>query len=240
MPEAIQFEAISRETLGTGGAREVRRQGRVPAVIYGSGSEPQHISLPLKELTLRSGKRNFKSTVFEINLGGKKIRTVAKDISFNVVTDIPEHVDLQIVSSKTAVKVFIPVNYLNQAKAPGLKRGGVLNIVRRDIEFFVSPDNIPEKIDVDLTGLEIGSAIHVEDLQLPEGTRAVMKRNFTIVTIVGKGSDEPVATTPGAAPGEVPATNVAAPIAGAAAGAKPAAGAKAAPAAAAAKPAAKK
>ena len=231
MSQAVKFEAQARTTLGTGPARELRRQGRVPAVIYGAGQEPLHISLPLKEVTLSSGKKSFKSTVFEISLDGKKINTVAKDISFDKVSDKPEHVDLQVVSEKTAFKVFVPVAYINHSKAPGLKRGGVLNVVAREIEFYVKPSSIPDSIDVDLSGMEIGHAIHVQDLKLPEGVRPVLKRNFTIVTIVGKGSDEPAAATPGA---EAAATPGAAPAAGAAA---PAAG-TAAPAAA--KPAAKK
>lgn len=227
MAQAVKFEAQERKTLGTGPARELRRQGRVPAVIYGQGQTPLHISLPLKELTVSSNKKSFKSTVFEISLNGKKINTVAKDISFDKVTDVVEHVDLQVVSDKTAFKVFVPVNYSNHAKAPGLKRGGVLNVVRRDIEFYVKPNNIPDSIEVDLTGLEIGHAIHVNDLKLPEGVRPVMKRNFTIVTIVGKGADEPTASAPGA-PGAADATAAAAPgAAPAAPGAAPAADAKA-------------
>lgn len=246
MSQAVVFKAETRKSTGTGSARELRRQEKVPAVIYGVGSEPLHIALPMKEVTLRSAKRNFKSTIFEIELDGKKINTIAKDIQFNVVTDKPEHIDLQIVSEKTAVKVFVPVTYTNQVKSPGLKKGGVLNIVQREIELFVPPAKIPDEIVVDLAGLEIGHTVHIKDIKLAEGLRPVLKRNFTIATIVGKGAEEEAAATPGAAGADATAAGAAAaPAAGAAApaaAAKPAAGAAAAkPAAgAAAKPAAKK
>lgn len=226
---AVVFEAQTRTTTGTGSARELRRQGRVPAVVYGDNQNPIHISLPLKEVTLRANKKNFRSIVFELQLDGKKINAIAKDVQFNPVSDVVEHVDLQFISAKTAVKAIVPVIYSNQVKSPGLKRGGVLNVVRRDIEFFCNPGKIPAEIEIDLTGLEIGHAIHIEDLNLPEGVRPVVKRNFTLATIVGKGSDEPAAN-----PNEVAGATTAA------AAAKPAAGAAAKAPAAAAKPAAKK
>ena len=244
---AISFETQSRTSIGTGAARELRRLGRVPAVVYGEGKEPLHVSLPLKDVTFRANKKNFKSTIFELALDGKKIQVVAKDIQLNPVTDVPEHVDLQFVSDKTAVKVFVPVLYINQAKSPGLKKGGVLNVVAREIEFYVNPAKIPTQVEVDLSGMEIGNAKHIKDIQIPEGAKPVLKRNFTLATVVGKGAEEPTATEAAAvAPGAVPAANAGAPVApGAApaAGAPAAAGAKAPAAgapAAAAKPAAKK
>ncbi len=243
---AISFETQSRASTGTGSARELRRLGRVPAVVYGDGQTPLHVSLPLKEITFRANKKNFKSTIFELNLDGKKIQVVAKDVQFNTVTDVPEHVDLQFVSAKTSVKVFVPVLYINQAKSPGLKKGGVLNVVAREIEFYVNPAKIPAQIEVDLTGMEIGTAKHVKDITLPEGAKPVLKRNFTLATVVGKGAEEATPTDAAAiAPGAVPATNAGAPAA--APGAAPATGAAGAKApaagaapAAAAKPAAKK
>jgi len=235
--ETISFETQTRSTTGTGAARELRRIGRVPAVVYGEGQQPLHVSLPLKDVTFRANKKNFKSTVFELALDGKKIQVVAKDIQFNPVTDVPEHVDLQFVSAKTSVKVFVPILYINQAKSPGLKKGGVLNVVAREIEFYVNPAKIPTQVEVDLTGLEIGNAKHIKDITLPEGAKAVNKTNFTLATVVGKGAEEPTATEAAAvAPGAVPAANAGAPAA-AAPGAAPAAGAGAAktPAAAGAK-----
>ncbi len=239
MSEAFAFETLKRETTGTGSARELRRQGRVPAVVYGEGKEPLHVSLPIKEVTLKSNKKNFKSTVFELNLDGKKIKVIPKDITFHPVTDKPEHIDLQYVSDKTAVKAFVPVIYINHVKSPGLKKGGVLNIVSREIEFYVNPSNIPEQIEVDLSGMEIGNAKHINDLKLPQGAKPVNKTNFTLATVVGKGSDEPTVATPDAAAAAAPG---AAPAAGAPAapGAAPAAGAAKAPAADAKAPAAKK
>lgn len=223
MSQAVALETQKRASTGTGSARETRRLGRVPAVVYGTGQETLHVTLPLKDITFRANKKGFKSTVFELQLDGKKIQVVAKDIQFNPVTDVPEHVDLQYVSAKTAVKVFVPVIYTNQLKSPGLKKGGVLNVVAREIELYVNPTKIPDQIEIDLTGMEIGHAKHIKDIQLPEGTKPVLKRNFTLATVVGKGAEEEAATT-GAevAAGAVPAANQAAPAA-AAGGAAPAA-----------------
>lgn len=233
MSEAIAFEAETRKTTGTGSARALRREARVPAVIYGDNKEPLHVSLPMKEITLRSAKKNFKSIVMNIKLDGKTIKVIPKDISFHPVTDVPEHVDLQFVSEKTSIKAFVPVVYINQAKSPGLKKGGVLNIVAREIEFFVNPTKIPAQIEVDLAGMEIGTAKHINDLQLPEGAKPVLKRNFTLATVVGKGSDEPAAAAaaPGAEAAAAPGAAAPAAAAGAAAAKAPAAAAAKAPAA---------
>jgi large subunit ribosomal protein L25 len=227
----LALEAQTRETTGTGSARALRLAQRIPAVIYGDTEKPLHVSLPIKEIALNCGKKSFKSTLIEVTVGGKKITTLPREIQFNLVTDVPEHLDLQVVSSKKATKVFVPVKISGQAKSAGIKRGGVLNIVRREIEFFCQPGKIPSEIALDVSNLEIGRSIHINDVQLPEGINPVIKRNFTLVTIVGKGAEEDAAST-------AAATAAAAPAAGAAA---PAADAKKADAKSpAAKPAAKK
>lgn len=233
-----QLFAEKREKTGTGSARAARRADKIPAVIYGHGITPVHININAKEINFALTKKGFKKTVFSIELDGKKIRVVARDIQFHPVTDRPAHLDLIQVTDKTGVKVFVPVEYTNHVKSPGLKRGGVLNIVKREVEILANPDNIPEKIEVDLTGIEIGHAIHINDVKLAEGARAVEKRNFTLATIVGKTADEPEAATTAeaTAAAAAAAATTAAPAAGAAAaGAKAPAAAAAAP-----KPAAKK
>ena len=228
----LALEAKVRENTGTGSARALRTAQRIPAVIYGDSAKPLHVSLPIKEIALNCGKKSFKSTVIEITVDGKKILTLPRELQLNLVTDIPEHLDLQVVSSKKATKVFVPMKVTGQIKSPGIKRGGVLNIVRREIEFYCQPGKIPSEINIDVSTLEIGRSIHINDIQLPEGATPAIKRNFTLVTIVGKGAEEDTASTAAATAAATGAA--AAPAAGAAPAA--AAGAKAA----AAKPAAKK
>ena len=232
---AVQLIAEKRNKLGTGGARAARNADKIPAVVYGPGITPVHISVNAKEINFALAKKGFKKTVFEFDLEGKKIKAVVREIQFHPVTDRAAHLDLIQVTSTTSVKVFVPVEYTNQVKSPGLKRGGILNIVRREVEIFANPENIPEKIEVDLSGVEIGSAIHIGDVNLGEGARAADKRNFTLATIVGKQADEAESVSTADAPAVAAAAGAAAKAPAAAAGKAPAAAAKAP-----AKPAAKK
>lgn len=183
----LQFEATKRETLGTGSARAVRRENRIPAVIYGSGKETVHVTLPRKEFTLAANKSGFKASVLTIVVDGKEIKALPHSMQFHPVTDAITHVDLQNVVDSGEMRVFIPTKFINKEKSPGIKRGGILNIVRREIEFFVDAKNIPSVITVDLEGSEIGRSVHINDIKLPEGIRPVIKRNFTIYTLLGKG-----------------------------------------------------
>ena len=216
MAQAIVIKGEVRKATGTGSARAARRADKVPAVVYGGKEKPLHINLPLKETLLVSSKRNFKSTLLEIELDGKKLLTLPRSVQFHPVTDAPEHLDLQFITDN--LRIFIPVEFTNHAKSPGLKRGGVLNIVRREIEFFCNPAKIPEKIEVNLEGKEISQSIHIEDVTLPEGVKPFIKRNFTIATIAGRAAEEEVAAAPVAA--QVVATAQKAPEAAAAAGGK--------------------
>lgn len=227
---AVQLIAEKRTKTGTGSSRAARRNSQIPAVIYGQGITPAHINVNAKEILLALGKKGFKKTLFELTLDGKKVSVVARDIQFNPVTDAPVHLDFVQVTEKTAIKVFIPVEYINHQKSPGIKRGGILNIIRREVELACNPKEIPEKIEVDLTGVEIGTAIHINDIKLPESAKPSEKRNFTLATIVGKQSEEAES---------VPTADAAA-VAAAAAAPAAAAGAKAPAAAAAKAPAAKK
>lgn len=234
--------AEGRDRAGKGAARATRRAGRVPAVIYGDKKEATLISLDPKSIDRLIHKKAFFATLLDIDLGGKKHRVLPRDVQFDVVTDRTLHVDFQRVGKDTKIHVNVPVVVRNEAAAPGIKRGGVLNLVRHEIEFICSPDHIPQMVEVDLTGLDIGGSIHISAVKLPEGaTPNVRERDFTLVTIgapSGMKADAEAAPAAGAAAAPAAGAAAAAPAKGAAAAA-PAKGGAAAPAKAAA-PAPKK
>lgn len=241
--------AETRDRAGKGAARESRRNGRVPAVIYGDKKEPTLISLDPKEIDKLIHKKTFYATLLDVDLKGTKHRVLPRDVQFDPVTDRTLHVDFQRIGKDTKVHVNVPVVVRNEAASPGIKRGGVLNIVRHEIEFVCSPESIPQSIEVDLTGLEIGGSIHISTVKLPENAQlAVRERDFTVVSIgapTGLKAEQQEAAEKAAAAAAAPAAGAAAPAAGApaAGGAAPAAGAAAgakAPAAGAKAPAAKK
>ena len=225
MSEVASVVAELRERTGTGGARETRRAGRVPAVIYGDKKEPTLISLDPKAIDLLIHKKAFYATLIDVELGGKKHRVLPRDVQFDPVYDRTVHVDFQRVGRDTKLHVNVPVVVKNELASPGLKRGGVLNLVRHEIEFICSPDNIPQQIVVDLTGLEIGGSIHISSVEMPKGAiLGVKERDFTVVTIGAptglKAEQEEAAAAAAAAAAAGPvAPGVAAPAAGAAGGA---------------------
>lgn len=240
MPAVESIRAESRDRAGKGAARATRRAGRVPAVIYGDKKEPTLISLDPKELGKVVHKRAFFATLLDLDLSGTKHRVLPRDVHFDPVTDKILHADFQRVNRDAKIHVNVPVVVRNEAASPGIKRGGVLNLVRHEIEFLCSPDNIPQQIFVDVTGLEIGGSIHIGAVELPEGaTPTIKERDFTVVTIgapSGLKAEIEAAAAAAAAAAGAPVAG-AAPAAGAAAGAPgaaPAAGAPAAGAAAAA------
>ena len=235
--------AETRDRAGKGAARESRRNGRVPAVIYGDKKEPTLISLDPKEIDRLIHKKTFYATLLDVELTGTKHRVLPRDVQFDPVTDRTLHVDFQRIGKDTKVHVNVPVVFRNEAASPGIKRGGVLNIVRHEIEFICSPDAIPQAIEVDLTGLEIGGSIHINSVKLPDNAQlAVRERDFTVVSIgapTGLKAEQQEAAEKAAAAAAAPVA--AAPAAGApaAGGAAPAAGAAAGGAKAGAAPAAK-
>jgi len=244
MAAAIESVAAElRDRAGKGAARESRRNGRVPAVIYGDKKEPTLISLDPKEIDRLIHKKTFYATLLDVDLKGAKHRVLPRDVQFDPVTDRTLHVDFQRIGKDTKVHVNVPVVVRNEAASPGIKRGGVLNIVRHEIEFICSPDAIPQSVEVDLTGLEIGGSIHITSVKLPENAQlAVRERDFTVVSIgapTGLKAEQQEAAEKAAAAAAAPAA--AAPAAGApaAGGAAPAAGAAAGGAKAGAAPAAK-
>ena len=244
MAAAIESVAAElRDRAGKGAARESRRNGRVPAVIYGDKKEPTLISLDPKEIDRHIHKKTFYATLLDVDLKGTKHRVLPRDVQFDPVTDRTLHVDFQRIGKDTKVHVNVPVVVRNEAASPGIKRGGVLNIVRHEIEFICSPDAIPQSVEVDLTGLEIGGSIHINSVKLPENAQlAVRERDFTVVSIgapTGLKAEQQEAAEKAAAAAAAPVA--AAPAAGApaAGGAAPAAGAAAGGAKAGAAPAAK-
>jgi len=246
MAEANVITAKARPSGGKGAARSVRRQGDVPGVIYGGDDKECHpIAMEQNALWKIITKGRFLSTVFEIDVDGKKMRVIPRDVQLDPVKDTPLHVDFQRVGGDNRVRIKIPMRYINEAASPGLKRGGVLNIVRREVEVWCPADKVPDHFEADLTGLEIGRSIHISAVKLPENVFPVIRnRDFTVATIAGAAAMKPDAdeATPGAGEGAAAGAEGAAGDAKAAAGAKaaaPAAGAKGAPAAAA-KPDAKK
>ena len=171
MSEMKQLKAVARDRVGKGAARAVRRQGQIPAVIYGGGQPPQSIAVDLIRTRTLIYAGGFKTTLFEINAGGTKVRAIPRDFQLDPVTGVPLHVDfLRVVSGQT-VTVEVPVHFVNEDAAPGIKKlGGTLNIVAHTLTLDVAPDQIPDAIEVDLTGRQIGDVIHVSDIKIPAGT----------------------------------------------------------------------
>jgi large subunit ribosomal protein L25 len=233
MADVIQLKASARPRSGKGAARAARREGKVPGVIYGAKAEAVGIAVDFNDLWKTVQRGRFLATIFDIDIEGKKTRVIPRELQLDPVKDIPVHVDFQRVTETSRIRVKVPAKFVNEAASPGIKRGGVLNVVRREIEVFCPPDRIPDVFEFDLTGLEIGRSIHISALQLPEGVRPTIgDRDFTVATIAGALTKEeevtPAAGAPaaGAAPAAAAGDAKAAPAAGGkapAAGAKPAA-----------------
>ncbi len=234
MAEANVITAKARPTNGKGAARSVRREGNVPGVIYGGDlKSAETVAIDANELWKLILKGRFLSTVFEIDVDGKKTKAIPRDVQLDPVKDWPLHVDFQRIGADNRVRIKIPMRYVNEAASPGLKRGGVLNIVRREVEVWAPADKIPDQFEADLTGLEIGRSIHISAVKMPEGVVPVIQnRDFTVATIAGAASMKPEADDLGGAPGAegaaaaegaAPAADAKAPAAGAKGGAAPAA-----------------
>jgi large subunit ribosomal protein L25 len=237
MAQTIEIKAKARSRAGKGAARATRRESMIPGIVYGERLPAQTIAIDRQELTLLVGKGKFLSTVFNLSIDGKPLRVIPRDVQLDPVRDFPIHVDFQRVGASSKIRVNVPVRFVNEALSPGLKRGGVLNIVRHDIEVMAPVDSIPAFFEFDLTGLEIGRSIHISATNMPEGVRpTITNRDFTVATVAGaKAETETVVAA--AATEAAPAAGAA--PAGDAKAAAPAAGAKAAPGAKAAAPAAK-
>ena len=184
MAQTYELAAELRDRVGKGAARAVRRQDKVPAVIYGDKQPPIPIAIPQREMTQRLHAGGFLTHLVEISVNGEKIRAIPKDYQLDPVRDFLIHVDFLRVGEGALLTLDVPVHFRNHGAAPGLKRGGVLNVVRHAVEMYVPADAIPEFIEVDLAGLDIGDSVHISQVTLPEGaTPTITDRDFTIATI---------------------------------------------------------
>ena len=204
MSEQLTLPAEARDRAGKGASRALRREGRVPAVVYGDKQEALSIHVEEKLLTKMLHTGHFMNSVVMIDLAGKANRTLPKDVQFHPVTSRPIHVDFLRIGEHSQVTVSVPVRFDNEEASPGLKRGGVLNIVQHELELVCDAAHIPNEIHIPLDGLEIGDSIHISQVKLPEGTKpAIDDRDFTVATIVApsamKAEEEETA-----AEGEVP------------------------------------
>lgn len=195
MSQSIELKAEIREGQGTGDARALRNQKRIPAIVYGGGSEPASISIDRAELTKAYHQGGFYSRVVNLDLGKEKVRAVPREVQVHPVTDVVLHADfLRLVKGHT-VLVPVKVNVIGAEVSPGLKRGGNLNLVRHTVDFNCDPEHIPDSITIDVSKAEIGDSIHISHVELPTGaTPVISDRDFTIASIVGRVKDEPAPT----------------------------------------------
>lgn len=186
MTETHVLKAQPRDRAGKGAARRDRREGRVPGVVYGAGKEPTLFTITPGWLDRELNKPGFYTRLYEIQLEGQKGKQLAicRDLQLDPVTDRPQHIDMLRVSAKTEVTVSVPVHFIDEEESPGLERGGVLNIVRHEVEMVARADNLPSYIEVSLKGLEINDSAHISMVELPDGARPTIEdRDFTIATI---------------------------------------------------------
>ena len=185
MSDALTLPAEARERAGKGASRSLRREGRIPAVIYGGKEEPTTIHLEEKELVRQLNLGHFMNSIVQIELGGKQVRTIPKDVALHPVTDRPIHVDFLRLSKDAKIEVQVPVVFINEEESPGLKKGGVLNVVRHELDLICKSDAIPDQIEIDVTGKEVGDSLHISEVTLPDGAEsAITDRDFTIATLV--------------------------------------------------------
>lgn len=184
MAETPVLEAVARSGVGKGAARQARREGYVPGVIYGGGTEPQPIAVKFNVLLKELKAGRFLSKLVNVKVDGTDNVVICRGVQRDVVKDLPTHVDFLRLTERTRISLHIPVEYVNRELSPGLKRGGVLTEVRHDLELFVTAGNIPEKITIDLTGTEINDTIHISKVTLPKGvTPVITDRDFAISNI---------------------------------------------------------
>ncbi len=185
MSDALTLSAEARDRAGKGASRALRREGRVPAVIYGNNEEPQMVHVEEKILNKLLGTGHFFNSVVMVEVGGKVVRTLPKDVAFHPVNDRPLHADFLRVSEHAKVHVNVPVHFKNEESSPGIKRGGVLNIVRHELDLICDAAEIPDEISIDLTGLEVGDTIHLSNITLPKGVESgIHEADAKIATIV--------------------------------------------------------
>ena len=217
MVNFLTLNGSIRKDLGTANTNRLRKEGFIPAVIYGSnGSENIYISILKKDFDKEYLKGAIQIRPIELDLDGKKYKVLTYQIDLDPVSDLPRHVDFINIEGKKEVKTYIPVSFLGREKSPGIKKGGFLNILKRKIQCYVDPMNIPELIEVVVSGMHIGDKMKINDVKLPAGIRPVDKTNFNICTVTGRGKS----TVDEAAPAADAAATTSAPAAAPAADAK--------------------
>jgi large subunit ribosomal protein L25 len=211
MSEQLTLSAETRDRAGKGASRAMRREGRVPAVVYGNKEAPLAIHLEEKALIKALSSGHFMNSVVMIDVAGGATRTLPKDVQFHPVTDRPLHVDFLRISEHAKVTVAVPIRFTGEEQSRGLKRGGVLNAVRHDLELICDASEMPDEVEVSLAGLDIGDSLHISAVTLPKGTEsAISDRDFTIATIVAPSGlkmdeeDAAIAAAEAPAPAEVP------------------------------------
>lgn len=194
MVQAIELEAVKRDASGTGASRAVRKDGNVPAIIYGGDKEPSTIAVNQIVLEKHLQSPSFFSHIFDIKIGNEKAHVLPRDVHLHPVTDRPLHVDFLRVTDKTQIRVDVPVKFANEAQSPGIKdHGGLLNIVLHSVEIIAAAGSIPEDIEVDLTDREVGDTLHLSDLKLPAGTKLPHPENDVAIATIAAArmADEP-------------------------------------------------
>ncbi len=182
--EIPDLHAEVRSGTGKGAARQARREGKVPGIVYGGGEDPLPINIPFNALIKRLRAGRFLATLFNLKVDGHDdVRVICRNVQRDVVKDLPTHLDLMRLRRTTRIALFIPVDFINEEEAPGLKKGGVLTVVRPEVELSVIAGDIPEKLVIDLTGLDVGDVMHLSDIELPEGARSTIDRDFVIANI---------------------------------------------------------
>jgi large subunit ribosomal protein L25 len=224
MAQVQELKVETRAGTGKGPAYQARQKGLIPGVVYGGKADPENVNIDGHTLFLKIGAGHFLTTLLTLDIAGKKTRVLPRDVQLDPVTDFPVHVDFLRLDEGATVRLAIPVRFQGQETSPGLKKGGVLNIVRHEIGLICPAETIPNTIDVDVSNLDINESIHIDSLTLPPGVRAVIRgRNFTICSIVAPTSvreelraaaaaaDAPAAAAPAAAPAAAAAAPAAAP-----------------------------
>ena len=203
--EIPDLHAQERTGTGKGAARQARRDGLVPGIVYGGGSDPLAINIPFNILLKRLKQGRFLSTLFNLKVEGQEdVRVICRNVQRDVLKDLPTHLDLMRLRRTSKVNLFIPVEFVNEEDAPGMKKGGVLTVVRQEVELRVTAGDIPEKLTIDLAGKDIGDTLTISAIALPEGSKATIDRDFVIANIsapsglksAGVDDDEPEAEAP--------------------------------------------
>jgi large subunit ribosomal protein L25 len=189
MTDTLKLQAFTKQKTGKGASRNVREQQQIPAVMYGSGLEPAMLSVKFNEFIKEYQKGGIKTRLAQLHIDGQDVSAIVKEVQTHPVTDFPIHIDFLRVGEDTVVRVDLAIHLVNEDKAPGLKKGGIANIVNRKVQFWCHPAHIPHHVEVDMNEIEIGDVIHIGDVKLPEGVRPVDKSNFTVVTVIGRAEE---------------------------------------------------